>query len=115
MKTFKTWAGRSTFSYVGSVKRGTRIIYGKGFCSSISASQYTELLHHFRGRRVDIGTSRTDPPRSSVGEWLQLNVIRTALASYVGPILITEGYADRVGRSEIKFRQAYSFEEENRT
>ena len=57
MKTFKTWAGRSTFSYTGSVKRETRIIYGKGFCSNISGSQYTELLNHFRGRRVDIGTS----------------------------------------------------------
>ena len=50
-----------------------------------------------------IGTSRTDPPRNSVGEWLQLNVTRTALASYVGPILITEGYAEKAGGSKIRF------------
>ena len=103
MQTFKTWGEKSFFDYAGSVKQGTKICYGKKGKKFISATQYVKLLNHFRGRRVDIGTSRTDPPRNSVGEWLQLNVTRTALASYVGPILITEGYAEKAGGSKIRF------------
>jgi hypothetical protein len=59
---------------------------------------------------VDIGTSRTDPPRGSVGEWLQLNVSKRAIASYVGPILIAEGYAEKAGRPKIGFRDLYPYE-----
>ena len=105
MQTLKTWARRSEFSYTGSVKDGTRITYGSGFSATISAAQYAKLLDHFRGRTVDIGTSRTNPPRGSVGEWLQSNVTKTATASYVGPILVAEGYAEKVGRSQISFRK----------
>ncbi len=104
MQTLKTWKEKSTFGYTGSVKEGTEIAYGrKPYPKSISATQYAKLLNHFRSHTVDIGTSRTDPPRNSVGEWLQLNVTRTALASYVGPILITEGYAEKAGGSKIRF------------
>ena len=98
-----TWGGRSSFSYSGSVKKGTIIIYGSGYRTYVSATQYAKLLKHFQGCTVSIGTSRTTPPRDSVGEWLQLNVTRTAIASYVGPILIREGYAEKVGSSEISF------------
>lgn len=68
----------------------------------VTAEQYTRLLHHFRGRTVSIGTSRDNPPIGSVGRWLQGNVTRTAIASYVGPILVAEGYAEKIG-SDIRF------------
>jgi hypothetical protein len=42
---------------------------------------------------VKIGTSRDAQPDGSVGDWLKANVSKTALTSYVGPILIEEGYA----------------------
>ena len=105
MRTLATWAGKSSFSYSGSVNQGTKISYGKegAFFITVSGSQYTILLNNFRGRTVEIGTSRTDPPRGSIGEWLQANVTKTAIASYVGPILIAGGYAARIGRSQIKF------------
>jgi len=48
-------------------------------------------------------TSRTDPPRGSLGEWLMSNITKTAIASYVGAILTHEGYAEKRG-SYIKFR-----------
>ena len=110
MPTLPTWAGKSSFSYVGSVKKGTTITYGRGFHIIISAEQYTALLNHFRGHTVSIGTPRTNPRPGSVGEWLQSNVTRTAVASYVGPILIEEGYAERVeaGGSEIRFPHSYA-------
>jgi hypothetical protein len=111
MKQVPTWAGRSRFGYAGSVEQGTVIRYGRNLAYSItvSADQYAALLNHFRGRTVNIGTTRIGPPPGSVGEWLQSNVAKTAIASYVGRILIDEGYAERVeeGAPEISFSRFY--------
>lgn len=104
MKTLNTWAGRSKFHYDGSVKEGTTIFFGKNSFQKINSNQYSKLLKHFQGRTVNIGTSRTDPPRDSVGNWLMTNVTKTAIASYIGPILITEGYAEKIRGPEIIFK-----------
>ena len=103
MKTLSTWAGKSRFSYSGSVTQGTKITYGSGFSVVISALQYNDLLRHFQGQIVGIGTSHTSPPPGSVGEWLQAHVTKTGIASYVGPILIAEGYAEKAGGPRIRF------------
>ena len=92
-----TWAGMSSFEYSCSVQSGTEIFYGAD-CSNravVTQSEYRDLLLHFSGLEVKIGTSRTDPPERSVGQWLRTHVTRTALVSYIGPILIHEGYAER--------------------
>lgn len=102
-KELPTWGERSSFFYEGSVETGTRITYGSGFVTNISAVQYQRLLNHFNGRRVPCGTSRTEPPRGSLGEWLIENVTTTATASYVGRILVYEGYAIKLG-SDIQFK-----------
>jgi len=104
MPELLTWGGRSRFSYTGSVCDGTNITYGSGFTIFISADHYQRLLNHFKGRRVPCGTSRTNPPRGSLGEWLMTNITRTAIASYVGAILVHEGYATKVG-SDIEFKE----------
>ena len=106
-KILPTWAGRSKFEYSGSVAAGTEILYGKKpYRQRISAAQYRALLTYFNGATVGIGTSRTNRTPGSVGEWLQANVTETAIASYLGPILLEEGYTERVpgARSEIRFR-----------
>jgi hypothetical protein len=92
-----TWGGRSTFEYDGSVTVGTRIRYGEGNAISVSADQYAALRHHFHGKTVPVGLSRTDRPLDSLGDWLRDNVTATAIAAYVAPILILEGYASRLG------------------
>lgn len=105
MKTLDTWRGKSEFSYSGTVKDGTVIQYGSGHQIPVSSSEYQQLLDHFHGLEVDMGTSRDTPQKGSVGEWLQLNVTKTAIASYVGPILIEEGYAVKGGiSSRIRFK-----------
>ena len=48
-----------------------------------------------------MGTSRTEPPEDSIGAWLLMNVTPVAIASYVGPILVLEGYARRVGKHDV--------------
>jgi hypothetical protein len=104
MRKLATWAARSSFEYAGSMKAGTTIKYGKGFTIRVSAADYSRLLNFFSGSTVEIGTSRTSPPAGSLGRWLKNNVTKTAIASYVGPILINEGYAEKVGRSQIRIR-----------
>ncbi len=111
MEELKTWAGRSSFKYSGSVDKGTKIYYGKDNLYSvyISPNKYSQLLNHFHGQVVNIGTSRTKPPAGSLGEWLMKNVTKTAVASYVGPIIINEGYAEKeeMGKPYIKITSRF--------
>ena len=101
----KTWAERGAdFSYTGSVAQGTEITYGINKNKiKVTAEQYSDLITYFKSKTVEIGTSHDNPPRSSVGEWLQENVSKTQISSYVGPILIKELYALQIGRSQIRF------------
>ena len=101
----ETWGGLKTFSYSGSVKWGTRINYGeKGYSSAVSADKYQALLRHFLGSTVKMGTQRIEVPSGSVGEWLMANIPGRAIASYVGPILVAEGYAEKADGPMIRFK-----------
>jgi hypothetical protein len=105
MTELSTWRDRSKFRYTGSVASGTEIHYGSGFRNrkTVDARSYVALLAAFAGKETSIGTSRTVSPEGSVGAWLRKNVTQTALASYVGPILLHERYAIRgMGEDQIK-------------
>lgn len=103
MKNLKTWGGRSEFRYNGSIEEGTTIHYGIDSSITINPDQYSKLIEHFQGNTVNIGTSQTDPPRNSVGDWLMSNITKTGIASYIGPILVTEGYAEKIKGPQIRF------------
>ena len=45
--------------------------------------------------------TRIDPPDGRLGESNKADMTQAAIACYVGPILIIEGYAKRVGKHEI--------------
>lgn len=94
-KEHKTWGGRSTFWYLGSVQQGVVIYYGELGEISIKPSTFAWMLDNFAGHLVKVGSSRTDSPTGSLGSWLKENVTRTAIASYVAPILVEEGLAIR--------------------
>jgi len=106
MQTLRTWSGRSQFQYCGCVACGVNIRYGSKGRAAVTAKEFATLLAAFGGRRVDVGTSRTNPPRLSLGAWLQQHVTRTAIASYMAPILIEECLASRVAEDphQIQFR-----------
>ncbi len=95
-----TWGGRSKFNYTGDVQTGTKITFGRGQVRSVSAAQYEALRQHFLNQVVQVSTPREGT--EGLGEWLRLNVTTTALASYVAPILVLEGYAVRVNQRHIK-------------
>jgi hypothetical protein len=67
----------------------------------VITQEYIALRRHFIGRIVPVGTSRTEPPADCLGAWLQANVTRTGIVSYVAPILVLEGFAKRVGKHGI--------------
>ena len=97
-----TWGKRSSFDYTGSIETGTEIKFGEGHVRTVTAQQYAALRKHFLNQVVAVGTSRTESPKRSLGEWLKNNVTKLAIASYVAPILVLEGYAERVDTREIR-------------
>lgn len=100
MKTIKTWSNSNTyFEYEGSVETGTKIYYGTNFAnkSLVSKQQYQLLINEFKGKNVPMGTSHSSPQSGSVGEWLTANVKGPSIGSYVGAILVNEGYAKKNG------------------
>jgi hypothetical protein len=104
-KVLPTWANRSKFRYSGCVSSGTDIEYGIEFRrkASVSADEYRRLLEHFvKKGEVPIGTGFANRPTNSVGQWLvDHRGTKPVIASYVGPILIAEGYAKRGNQSDL--------------
>ena len=96
-RVLQTWSGRSEFKYVGTVSSGVRISCGQGFSHDyeMSATELRKALTEFSGREVKIGTSRTAPPDGSIGDWVRKAFRKGGIMSYIGPILIEEGYASR--------------------
>lgn len=103
MISMKTRAKGVPFSYEKTAGGDIRIRYGRGREKTVSSEDLQQLIRHFKGRQVQLGTSRDRPPVDSVGEWLQQNVMKTAIASYIGPILVHEGYATWVDDSTLQF------------
>lgn len=98
-----TWGGRSEFEYQGNLQQGTVIIYGANNHITVTAEQYQQLIIHFAGQNVTISPSRTDPETGSLENWLHQHVTRTAIASYVAPILVLEGVAVRTPENTLIF------------
>ena len=104
MKEIKTWGERSKFNYSGSVKAGTKIVFKSGVYINFSSEEYERLLNYFSDKTVNIGTSRTEPPDGSLGHWIDQNFNKKGTTSFIGAILVNEGYAKKtINRAEIKF------------
>src|SRR5690606_32479244 len=105
MRRLKTRTGTSEFCYERMPDGSIVIQYGSGSEAALPAQKMQELLRTFSGRTVASGTSRDAPPRDSVGAWLQQNVTRTAIASYVLPILVAEGMCTWAGSGKVRFKE----------
>ena len=88
MITLRTRAKGVEFSYERTLDNRILIQYGDDRRITIAAEDYRRLIDTFKGRTVPLGTSRDSPPPHSVGKWLQENVTKTAVASYIGSILV---------------------------
>jgi hypothetical protein len=96
-KELPTWSGRKRFRYTGSVKTGVAVECGKDFAHSYSLDRFQlkEVLMRFSGREVKVGTHRTNPPDGSIGDWIRVEYKLGGFMSYLGPILLEEGFAER--------------------
>ena len=103
MIELKTKARGAKFFYEPTADGGFWLQHGRGHERIVSGADVRQLVNHFRGSEVALGTSRTNPPPGSVGAWLLKEVTPVAIASYLGPILVREGYAEWVGRSTLRF------------
>jgi hypothetical protein len=95
-----TWGGNSTFQFRPDAAQGFYIRFGST-PQTVHVSRHVieQIQRDFGGRLVPVGTSRTDPPGGSLGEWLQANLTRTATASYVGALLVHLNLAEKHGSS----------------
>ncbi|MDR7074729.1 hypothetical protein [Fictibacillus barbaricus] len=103
MKELHTIPKKSPFKYEGSLEEGIILYFGTGRKEKMNQKQCLLLLDNFKGKRVVVGRSFNSPPPHSLGEWLLTNVSKRAIASYVAPVLIEEGFAKWVGSKEIQF------------
>lgn len=105
--SLRTWGGKTNFEYEGDpLSTGTVIYYGKDckYKVKVSEAQYLALIARFSGQSVPAGTSRDNPPSNSLGYWLQEKVTKTALASYIGSILVNHGLAEK-HKDQIVFKK----------
>ena len=103
MITLKTRARGVQFFYEKTAEDDVHIEFGRGRKVTVAAEDLRRLVQQFKGRQAQLGTSRDRRPAGSVGEWLQQNVTKIAIASYVGPILVYEGHATWVDNSVLQF------------
>jgi len=110
IKKLDTWTGRNKFLFKGSVEQGVVIYFG-GHRKKVSPRHFAHMLERFAGCSVEVGTSLTNPPRD-LGTWLMANVTKTAIATYVAPILIAEGlaYRDEEDPESLRFIDGISLE-----
>lgn len=99
----RTWTGAKEFKYSGQIGEGLKIHCGKGFSRlyTMTASELREALTEFSGREVKIGTHRTAPPDGSIGDWMRRKFRKGGIMSYLGPILIEEGWASRGSEADL--------------
>lgn len=111
MIELKTKARGVTFLYEPTADGGFWISYGHNREKIVSGADVRRLLSHFGGQQVALGTSHDNPPPGSVGAWLQAEVTPVAIASYLGPILVREGYAEWVDKSTLRFPRRVSLDQ----
>lgn len=78
--------------------RGFRVAYGRGKSFVVPAEVVVDLLRTFGGSEVPLGLSRF-PARGSLNSWLRRRLAgeEDVPAAFVGPVLVAEGVAARVG------------------
>lgn len=103
IKELHTLPKKKSFKYQGSLAGGLTLYFGTSRKEKVSQQQCRHLLEKFKGDTILVGRSFNNPPPGSLGEWLIENVTKRAIASYVAPILVEEGYAKWISYKELQF------------
>ena len=102
-KVVRTFGGGADFRYRGTTDTGTVIRYSKDELELVlTQADYLRIWERFRGREVKVGTSQS-PPQDSLGAFLIREITHVGAASYVGRLLLEDGYAWKPRRGWISF------------
>ena len=102
-KVVRTFGGGAEFRCRGTTDTGTVIRYGKDELELVvTQADYSKIWERFRGRDVKVGTSQS-PPQDSLGAFLISEITHVGAASYVGQLLVEDGYAWKPRRGWISF------------
>ena len=85
------------FMYVKTNSDSYILLYGKDFSNYIEITklEIERIKTQFQGKSIKLSASRT-PDEGSFGHWLIDNITGgTVIASYLGPLLINEGFATK--------------------
>lgn len=88
--TLPTWGGRSQFVY--RCDGGVFLEYGNNRRLHVSATQITALQTALSGRLIPVFGAEP-----SLDAWVKDHIIGTRIASYLAPVLIALGLAERSG------------------
>ncbi len=105
MKQLQTIPKNKPYKYEGSLAEGITLYFGTGRKETVDQKKCKQLIDHFKGQTILVGRSFNNPPPDSLGEWLIEHVSKRAIASYVAPILVEEGYAKWIGSKELQFNK----------
>jgi len=83
----------------GQRSQGNNISHGRGILPPLQFERYRVAPDtEFSGREVKIGTHRTAPPDGSIGDWIKGRFKLGGIMSYLGVVLVEEGYAERCSK-----------------
>jgi len=106
MKPLKTASGKANFEYGGNPTVGIELRYGSGVQQNVRVSPeiIDALIMEFSARpnSVVVGTSFSDPPLGSIGDWLR-EYFGQNIACYLVPAFEDLGLGD-YDRSRRQFR-----------
>ena len=95
MIRLKTRSKGKPFWYERTPDNKIRIIFGQDRKTAIPVQKYESMIRAFRGKEVELRPTRGIPKAGSVEAWVRLNnITKTAIASYLGPILVHEERAE---------------------
>ncbi len=99
-----TRRGRTVW-VVGSVKDGAAIWMGQmRYPLRLTRDFFADLLHHFRGQTVPVGSVFSGPTPGSLGHWVQEKLETKMNPTYaIAALLVAEGYAEWSKPGYIRF------------
>ena len=69
----------------------------------VSSNTYKELMSQYKGQTLTVGSSFNNPQVGTLEYWLQSNVTKVSISTYVASILEHQKVAVRVNKKQLKF------------
>lgn len=99
----KTWGGRSNFKYKGNINTGIELIFGNNNRFFIRPEKISKLLEELKGKTIQVGSAFKDPKKDTLEYWLQNNVTKTSISTYLASVLVNEKIVQKNNDNNLLF------------